>query len=68
MPTCKFCGKELKPGTGIMYVKKDGTIFYFCSKKCYRNFEMRNPREVKWTKAYREAKQLRMRTASKHTQ
>jgi large subunit ribosomal protein L24e len=34
MVDCNFCGKTIQPGTGKMYVKKDGTIFNFCSSKC----------------------------------
>ncbi len=62
MPVCRFCGNELQDGKGVMFVKRDGTIFYFCSNKCMRNFEMRNPREVKWTKAYHESKKLRLKS------
>jgi large subunit ribosomal protein L24e len=56
---CSFCGDEIEPGTGKMYVKKDGAIFYFCSSKCERNQLKlgRVPRRVKWTKRYvKEAK------------
>ena len=52
--TCAFCGKEIKPGTGIMYVKNDGTILWFCSRRCrvsYLKFK-RDPRKFKWTKKY----------------
>ncbi|MBD3361208.1 50S ribosomal protein L24e [Candidatus Woesearchaeota archaeon] len=34
MKKCSFCKKEIKPGTGKMFVKKDGKLFYFCSRKC----------------------------------
>ena len=51
---CSFCGNEIEPGTGKMYVKKDATIFYFCSNKCQKNMLKlkRVPRRVKWTKRY----------------
>ena len=36
-----------------MYVKNDGTVLYFCSHKCIRNWEMkRDPRKLAWTKLY----------------
>jgi ribosomal protein L24E len=33
-----------------MYVKRDGTVFYFCSSKCERNMIKlgRKRRKVKW--------------------
>ena len=51
---CSFCGDDIEPGTGKMFVKKDGTIFYFCSSKCEKNQLRlgRVPRRVKWTKRY----------------
>ncbi|HDJ51347.1 MAG TPA: 50S ribosomal protein L24e [Thermoprotei archaeon] len=51
---CAFCGRPIKPGTGKMYVKNDGTIYYFCSSKCQKNMlELRrDPRKLKWTKKY----------------
>ncbi len=51
--TCSFCGKEIKPGTGFMYVKADGTVLWFCSRKCYKNMMVlnRKPRKLKWTLA-----------------
>ena len=54
--TCTFCGEKIEPGTGKMYVKKDGTIIYFCSSKCQNNFRLgRVPRRVEWTAAGRKA-------------
>jgi len=48
---CSFCGKEILPGTGKIYVKSNGRIYFFCSSKCERNFMLgRNPRKVKWVK------------------
>ena len=54
--TCNFCGEMLEPGTGKMFVKKDGTIFFFCSTKCQNNHNLgRGPRRVPWTKAGKKA-------------
>ncbi|MFH0978693.1 MAG: 50S ribosomal protein L24e [Candidatus Woesearchaeota archaeon] len=56
MAKCSFCGETLKPGTGKMYVKKDGKILYFDSNKCEKNMIKlgRNPRKFKWTKNYQK--------------
>ncbi|MEM0378505.1 MAG: 50S ribosomal protein L24e [Thermosphaera sp.] len=50
---CAFCGEELEPGTGLMYVLNNGTIMWFCSRKCFKNYNMnRDPRRLKWTLKY----------------
>jgi large subunit ribosomal protein L24e len=51
---CSFCGSEIEPGTGKMFVKKDSTIFHFCSNKCQKNQLVlkRSPRRTKWTKKF----------------
>jgi len=51
---CSFCGNEIEPGTGKIYVKKDGTVLYFCKNKCQKNMLDLNriPRWEKWTKHY----------------
>jgi large subunit ribosomal protein L24e len=54
--TCSFCSGQIEPGTGKMFVRKDGSIFYFCSSKCQNNYRLgRVPRRVVWTKAGRKA-------------
>ncbi|MDD1658597.1 MAG: 50S ribosomal protein L24e [Methanomicrobiales archaeon] len=54
---CSFCGETVEPGTGKMFVRKDGAIFYFCSTKCQNNYRLgRVPRLVAWTKTGRKAK------------
>ncbi|MBU1120306.1 50S ribosomal protein L24e, partial [Candidatus Micrarchaeota archaeon] len=47
-------------GSGKIFVKKEGNIFSFCSKKCEKNLLKlkRNPRNVKWTQESRKQKQL----------
>lgn len=56
---CSFCSEELRPGTGTMYVKKDGKILYFCSMKCRKNLLKlkRKPRLVRWTGEFRAEKE-----------
>ncbi|HEC76131.1 MAG TPA: TRASH domain-containing protein [Thermoplasmatales archaeon] len=51
---CNFCGNDIEPGTGTMYVRKDGKIYYFCSSKCRKNLLKlkRDPKKVRWTKFY----------------
>ncbi len=59
---CSFCGREIEPGTGKMYILRDGTVYYFCSSKCQKNMiELRRiPRKVRWTEAYRKEKEIRL--------
>ncbi|HOT03836.1 MAG TPA: 50S ribosomal protein L24e [Methanolinea sp.] len=54
--TCSFCGDAIEPGTGKMFVRKDGTVYYFCSTKCQNNHRLgRASRRVPWTQAGRKA-------------
>jgi large subunit ribosomal protein L24e len=55
---CSFCGEPIEPGTGKMYVKKDGTVYNFCSNKCKKNrIDIgRVPRRTRWTVRYAELK------------
>jgi large subunit ribosomal protein L24e len=52
--TCSFCGSDIEPGTGKLFVKKDSTALYFCKMKCQKNMLKlgRIPRRVRWTKQY----------------
>jgi len=60
---CAFCGEEIEPGTGLMYVKKDGTVLNLCTRKCEKNMIKlkRKPRTTCWTEQYRKEKQQRMK-------
>jgi len=49
MVKCSFCNEEIRKGYGIMFVKNDGKIIWFCSSKCRKSYNMgRNPRKLKW--------------------
>ncbi len=52
--TCSFCGKQIDPGTGLMYVRNDNQRSYFCSRRCERNMLRlgRKARKMKWTLFY----------------
>ena len=55
---CSFCGEEIKKGRGILFAKRDGTVFYFCGGKCRSNFEMgRKSSKLKWTLKRAEARE-----------
>ncbi|MDD1773360.1 MAG: hypothetical protein LUQ14_01900 [Methanomassiliicoccales archaeon] len=60
---CTFCGSEIEPGTGRMYVKKDGVVYNFCTSKCYKNMVLlgRVPRRTTWTRYFEREKAIRMK-------
>ncbi len=59
---CAFCGSTIYPGYGIMYVKADGTVLRFCSRRCFVSATKygRDPRKLAWVrKAKKEAQKTR---------
>jgi large subunit ribosomal protein L24e len=62
---CTFCGIDIEPGTGRMYIKKDGIVYQFCSSKCFKNMvELgRVPRRTTWTRYYDREKQVRLKAS-----
>ena len=64
---CSFCGAEIEPGTGKMFVKRDGTVLNFCTSKSYKNMiELKRvPRTTRWTKKYAIEKEARLKAAEK---
>ena len=51
MAKCTFCRKDSELGKGMHYVTDEGKVYYFCSKKCRKNFELgRKARKIKWAR------------------
>tara|TARA_B100001093_G_scaffold101433_2_gene93578 strand:- start:15387 stop:15581 length:195 start_codon:yes stop_codon:yes gene_type:complete len=51
---CNFSGEEIEPGTGMMYVRRDGSVLWFKNSKARKNMVKlkRNARRVKWTRHF----------------
>ncbi|HLC22548.1 MAG TPA: 50S ribosomal protein L24e [Candidatus Nanoarchaeia archaeon] len=51
MAPCTFCGREIIPGTGTLYVYKTGKVAKFCALKCQKHALKlnRKPQDMKWT-------------------
>ncbi|MGC8562270.1 MAG: 50S ribosomal protein L24e [Thermoplasmata archaeon] len=60
---CSFCGSKIEYGTGKMYIRRDGSVLYFDTSKCEKNFLKlhREPRRVRWTDEGREEKAQRIK-------
>ena len=49
---CDYCGADIEPGTGTMFVTTTGAVTHFCSAKCEKNADLgREPRDLAWTEA-----------------
>lgn len=33
---CSYCTSEIEKGTGTTYVRKNGTVKYYCSNRCLK--------------------------------
>lgn len=66
MVNCSFCSFEVQKGSGLMYAKKDGTTYNFCSSKCRKNqLDLRREgRRMKWTKSSRLFKAMEAKKAA----
>lgn len=64
---CSFCGEPIEPGTGKMFVRKDGTILYFDTNKCYKNMiELKRvARTTLWTEKAHQEKAASLRAREK---
>lgn len=51
---CSFCAGEIEPGTGLMFVKRDGSVYHFCSGSCRKQQMIlgRVGHRVRWTRAH----------------
>lgn len=60
---CSFCGSKIEFGTGKMFIRKDGSVLYFDTSKCEKNFLKlhREPRRARWTAQGREEKAIRLK-------
>jgi len=60
---CDFCGTDIEPGTGTMFVFVDGRVVHYCSSKCEKNADLgRVPRDVEWTAEGQRLRQRSQRT------
>lgn len=55
---CAFSGEPIEPGTGLMYVKKNGEVLHYKTRKCFSEHQHlgRVNRYVKWTRVAHELK------------
>jgi len=51
---CSFTNEEIEPGTGMMFIKRDGSVYWFKDSKSRKNMLKlkRNARRLKWTRRY----------------
>ncbi|MGC9310355.1 MAG: 50S ribosomal protein L24e [Candidatus Aenigmatarchaeota archaeon] len=47
MASCFYCGKEIKKGTGLLYVSNKGQMMNFCSSRC-KKYNKMGRKKGKW--------------------
>ncbi|MFC6733100.1 50S ribosomal protein L24e [Haladaptatus sp. DYSN1] len=63
---CDYCGDDIEPGTGTMFVFTDGRTVNYCSSKCEKNAELgRESRNLRWTEEGRRVGGANKRAAEK---
>jgi large subunit ribosomal protein L24e len=46
---CDYCGTDIEPGTGTMFVRVNGSTVHYCSSKCEKNANLgRESRDLEW--------------------
>jgi large subunit ribosomal protein L24e len=55
---CSFCGNAIQRGTGLIFARKTGQVYHFCSRKCEHNmlYLNRQSRNTRWTQDYAKTK------------
>ncbi len=66
MPRCSYCKKEYSFPKGLTFVKKDGTVLYFCSSKCRKNMFMKR-RKVRWLLKSKKEKSKELKSIKKES-
>lgn len=63
---CSYSGEVIEPGTGLMYVKRNGEVYNYKTRKCFREHQTlkRVPRYVRWTKQAQSLKAERTKKSS----
>ncbi|MBI4438613.1 50S ribosomal protein L24e [Candidatus Woesearchaeota archaeon] len=57
MAKCSFCSRQIERGTGKMFVRKTGKIFYFCSSKCEKNMVKLGRKSITSPEAFEKAEE-----------
>ncbi len=58
MAKCAFSGEQIEPGTGILYITKEGKQLHFKNSKAEKNYIKlkRKPITTRWSKRFIKTK------------